>query len=44
MSNKSRALMALSLVVFMAACAKKEEPVYVTEPVPAPTVYTGKYK
>lgn len=44
MSNKVRAITALSLVVFMAACAKKEEPVYVTEPVPAPPVYTGKYK
>lgn len=45
MSNSVRAVLALSLVTFIAACAKKEEPpVYVTEPIPAAPVYTGKYK
>lgn len=44
MSTTVRTVMALSLVAFIAACAKKEEPVYVTEPVPAQPVYTGKYK
>lgn len=45
MSKVTRAVVALSLVAFVAACAKKvEEPVYVTEPVPAAPVYTGKYK
>lgn len=44
MSNKVRAVLALVCVAFVAACAAKEEPVYVTEPVPAPPVYTGKYK
>jgi uncharacterized lipoprotein YehR (DUF1307 family) len=45
MSKPIRALMALSLVVVVAACAKKvEEPTYVTEPVHSGPVYTGKYK
>lgn len=45
MSNSLRAILALSLVVFVGACAKKvEEPVYVTEPVQTGPVYTGKYK
>jgi uncharacterized lipoprotein YehR (DUF1307 family) len=45
MSKSLRAVMALSLVVFVAACAKKvEEPTYVTEPVQSAPVYTGKYK
>lgn len=45
MSNTVRTIMALSLVAFIAACAKKEEPpVYVTEPVASQPVYTGKYK
>lgn len=44
MSFAVRAASALMLVAFVAACAKKEEPVYVTEPVPAAPVYTGKYK
>lgn len=44
MSRTVRAVSALALVAFVAACAPKEEPVYVTEPVqPGPT-YTGKYK
>lgn len=44
MSITVRAASALLLVAFIAACAKKEEPVYVTEPVPAQPVHTGKYK
>lgn len=44
MSKTVRAVVALSLVAFIAACAKQAEPVYVTEPVPAEPVYTGKYK
>lgn len=45
MSNTVRTMLAISLVAFIAACAKKEEPpVYVTEPVPSQPVYTGKYK
>lgn len=45
MSRTVRAVMALSLVVVVAACAKKEaEPVYVTEPVASEPVFTGKYK
>ena len=44
MSKSLRAVMALSLVAFVAACAPKvEEPVYVTEPVQSGPVYTGKY-
>lgn len=45
MSNTVRAVVALSLVAFVAACAPKaEEPVYVTEPVHSGPTYTGKYK
>lgn len=46
MSKTVRALVAVSLVAFVAACAKKEEPVYVTEApaVSEAPVYTGKYK
>jgi hypothetical protein len=44
MSKPVRAVLVLSLVAFVAACAQKEEPVYVTEPVEAPPVHTGKYK
>lgn len=44
MSKTVRAVVALSLVAFVAACAKKEEPVYVAEPVSQEPVYTGKYK
>jgi hypothetical protein len=44
MSNSTRAVVALALVAFVAACAKKEEVVYVDQPVSAEPVYTGKYK
>lgn len=44
MSKPVRAVLVLSLVAFAAACAPKEEPVYVTEPVAPPPAYTGKYK
>ncbi|MFN3972236.1 MAG: hypothetical protein ACK4GO_16385 [Gemmobacter sp.] len=44
MSSTTRAVMALALVAFVAACAKKEEVVYVDAPVSAEPVYTGKYK
>ncbi|MFA5537797.1 MAG: hypothetical protein WCZ72_06995 [Gemmobacter sp.] len=43
MSNKFRAVVALSLFALVAACAQQEEPVYVPEPVPAEPTYTGKY-
>lgn len=45
MSNVVKAVLALGLVSFVAACAPKqtEEVVYV-EPVTAEPVYTGKYK
>jgi hypothetical protein len=43
MSNNARALMALCVVAFLAACAKKEETVVVEEVTTEPT-YTGKYK
>lgn len=45
MSKSTRALLALSLVAFVAACApKQEEVVFVEEPtVQAEPVYTGKY-
>jgi len=39
-----KALFAVALVAFVAACAKKEEVVYVEQPVSAEPVYTGKYK
>jgi len=40
-----KALLAVALVAFVAACAKKEEVVYVEQPmVSAEPVYTGKYK
>lgn len=38
-----KALFALALVAFAAACAQKEE-VVVAEPVTEEPVYTGKYK
>ncbi|AMY69643.1 hypothetical protein [Frigidibacter mobilis] len=38
-----KALLAVALVAFVAACAKKEEVVY-AQPVSAEPVYTGKYK
>jgi len=44
MSKTLRAVAALSLFAAVAACAKKEEPVYVVEPVATQPVYTGKYK
>lgn len=44
MSKSSATLLALSLVAFVAACAKKEEAVYVDEAVTTEPVYTGKYK
>ena len=41
----SRAIFTSMLVVFVAACAaKKEEVVYVEQPVTAEPVFTGKYK
>ncbi|MES2667225.1 MAG: hypothetical protein V4712_14100 [Pseudomonadota bacterium] len=46
MSKSTKFVLALSLVAFVAACAKKveEEVVYVDEPVSTEPVYTGKYK
>jgi hypothetical protein len=45
MSTSTKALIALCLVAFVAACAKKEEPVYVDEgAVSVEPTYTGKYK
>jgi hypothetical protein len=44
MSNSTRAVLALALVAFVGACAKKEEVVYVDQPVSTEPVYTGKYK
>jgi uncharacterized lipoprotein YehR (DUF1307 family) len=45
MSKSTRIVLALAMVAFVAACAKKEEEVvYVDEPVSAEPVYTGKYK
>lgn len=45
MSSSTRAVMALVLVAFAAACApKKEEVVFVEEPVTTEPTYTGKYK
>lgn len=39
-----KVLFACCLVAFAAACAKKEEPVYVEQPVTQEPVYTGKYR
>lgn len=45
MSKSAKLLIALSLVAFAAACAKKEEPVYIDPtPISVEPVYTGKYK
>ncbi len=46
MQKSMRIVMALALVGFVAACAKKaeEEVVYVDEPVSVEPTYTGKYK
>lgn len=44
MSTSTRALLALCLVAFAAACAPKEEVIIVEEPVTIEPVQTGKYK
>jgi uncharacterized lipoprotein YehR (DUF1307 family) len=45
MSSTKITVLALCMVAFVAACAKKEEEVvYVDEPVSVEPVYTGKYK
>ncbi len=45
MSKSTNVILALAMVAFVAACAKKEEAVvYVDEPVSAEPTYTGKYK
>lgn len=43
MSKTTRAVLALALVAFAAACAQKEEPVYIADPVSTEPTYTGKY-
>ena len=42
--SSSKALLALCVIAFVAACANKEEVVYVDEPVTVEPTYTGKYK
>lgn len=42
MPKSTRIVLALCMVAFVAACAKKEE-VVVVEPVTAEPVFTGKY-
>ncbi|MCG6901194.1 MAG: hypothetical protein LJE68_00795 [Rhodobacter sp.] len=45
MSTKTKLLLSLGLVAFVAACAQQEEPVFVDpEPISVEPVYTGKYK
>ncbi len=45
MSSTKITIMALCMVAFVAACAKKaEEVVYADEPVSVEPTYTGKYK
>jgi hypothetical protein len=44
MSKSSATLLALCVVAFTAACAKKEDVVVVDNPVTTEPVYTGKYK
>lgn len=45
MSSTKIMLLAVCMVAFVAACAKKvEEVVYVDEPVTTEPTYTGKYK
>ena len=45
MSKSTKTLLALCVVAFVAACAKKEEAVYVEQPaVSVEPTYTGKYK
>ena len=42
--SSTKIVLALCAVAFIAACAKKEEVVYVDEPVTVEPTYTGKYK
>jgi hypothetical protein len=45
MSKSTNVILALAMAAFVAACAKKEEPVvYVDTPVTTEPTYTGKYK
>lgn len=44
MSKSSITVLAMCTVAFLAACAKKEETVYVDQPVTTEPTYTGKYK
>jgi uncharacterized lipoprotein YehR (DUF1307 family) len=45
MSKSTRIVFGLCMLAFVAACAKKEEPVtFVEEPVSAEPTFTGKYK
>lgn len=46
MSKVVKSMLALSLAVFVAACAQQEEEYVVVDPEPISTepVYTGKYK
>jgi hypothetical protein len=44
MSKSTVTLLALCVVAFVAACAKKEEVVLVDDAVTTEPVYTGKYK
>lgn len=43
MSNSVRITLAICALAFVAACAKKEEPVYVEPAVTTEPVFTGKY-
>jgi hypothetical protein len=44
MSKSTGTLLALCVVAFVAACAKKQDVVLVDETVTTEPVYTGKYK
>lgn len=45
MSTSTKTLLAMCVVAFVAACAKKEEAVYVEQPaVSVEPTYTGKFK
>jgi hypothetical protein len=45
MSKSTKTMLALCVVAFAAACAKKEEAVFIGEPaVSVEPAYTGKYK
>ena len=44
MSKSTRIVLALAMVAFVAACAKKEPVVMADEPVTTEPTYTGKYK